>query len=203
MPWCLSQLTGLLAKSLIGSTFGTSYDSEAYFAANRFAEILFNLMAGGALGSAFIPTFTGLLSSKKTKDAWKLASSVSNLIFLVLTLVGILSWIFARPIVHYILAPGFAAKDPAIETLTVELLRIQIPSAVIFGLSGLVMGILNAHQHFILPALAPSMYQAGLIFGALVLSRGMGIYGLAWGCGDWFGFSFAFAGAGFAAFTQS
>ena len=177
----LSQVAGLLAKSLIGSTFGTSYDSEAYFAANRFAEILFNLMAGGALGSAFIPTFTGLLTNKKTSEAWKLASAISNLIFLVLTLVAILSWVFARPIVHYVLAPGFAAKDPAIETLTVQLLRLQLPSAIIFGLSGLIMGILNAHQHFLMPALAPSMYQLGLIFGTLVLSRYMGIQGLAWG----------------------
>ena len=111
----------------------------------------------------------------------KLASAIGNLIFLVLTLTAILSWIFARPIVHYVLAPGFAVNDPAIETLTVELLRLQLPSAIIFGLSGLIMGILNAHQHFLIPALAPSMYQLGQIFGTLVLSRHMGIQGLAWG----------------------
>ena len=70
----ISQLVGLLAKSLTGQTFGTSAESEAFFAANRFAEILFNLVAGGALASAFVPTFTGLLARKENKSAWLLAS---------------------------------------------------------------------------------------------------------------------------------
>ena len=65
----LSQVVGLAAKSLAGSTFGTSAESEAFFAANRFSEILFNLVAGGALASAFIPTFTGLLARKERAQA--------------------------------------------------------------------------------------------------------------------------------------
>ncbi|MCJ7625816.1 MAG: murein biosynthesis integral membrane protein MurJ, partial [Anaerolineaceae bacterium] len=145
---------------------------------NRFSEIIFNLMAGGALGSAFIPTFTGLLTTKNRPGAWKLASSIANLLLLIMVLVSILSWIFAEQIVTNILAPGFEASGQA---LTVDLLRIQLPSAIIFGLSGLAMGILNAHQHFLMPALAPAMYRIGLIIGALVLSPWMGIKGLAWG----------------------
>jgi putative peptidoglycan lipid II flippase len=174
----ISQLTGLLANSLIGSTFGTGMENEAYFAANRFSEIIFNLMAGGALGSAFIPTFTGLLATKDRPGAWKLASSIANLLLLIMVLVSILSWIFAEQIVHTILAPGFEARGQA---MTVDLLRIQLPSSIIFGLSGLAMGILNAHQHFLLPALAPAMYRIGLIIGTLVLSPWIGIKGLAWG----------------------
>ena len=176
-----SQLFGLVAKSLTGSTFGTSAESEAFFAANRFAEILFNLVAGGALASAFIPTFTGFLTREDRWGAWELASSIANLVVLILVLVSILSAIFARPIVHYIFAPGFAAADPAKEELTVALLRIQLPSAAVFGVSGLLMGILNAHQRFLLPALAPAMYQLGWIAGNLLLAPRMGIYGLAWG----------------------
>jgi putative peptidoglycan lipid II flippase len=175
----LSQLAGLVSNSLLGSTFGASLESDAYFASNRFTEILFNLMAGGALGSAFIPTFTGLLEEEKRARAWKLASSIANLLLLVLTLVSILSWIFARPIVEYVLTRGF--EDPQQIALTAHLLRIQLPSSIIFGLSGLIMGILNAHQHFFLPALAPAMYRLGIIFGTLVLSPGMGIDGVAWG----------------------
>ncbi|MEM5775067.1 MAG: murein biosynthesis integral membrane protein MurJ, partial [Anaerolineaceae bacterium] len=76
------------------------------------------------------------------------------------------------------LAPGF---DPAKAELTAQMLRIQLPSAIIFGLSGLVMGILNAHQRFLLPALAPALYRLGIIFGTLVLSKSMGIAGAAWG----------------------
>lgn len=177
----VSQLVGLLAKSLTGQTFGTSADSEAFFAANRFAEILFNLVAGGALASAFIPTFTATLTNEDKRASWKLASAVANLITLILTALSTLAAIFAPQVVHYILAPGFAAADPAKEALTVELLRIQLPSAIIFGLSGLLMGILNTHQHFLLPALAPSMYSLGWIGGILLLAPHMGIYGLAWG----------------------
>ena len=64
-------------------------------------------------------------------------------------------------------------KDPAKEALTINLMRIMLPSAMIFGLSGLVMGILNSHQVFFFPALAPSMYQFGMIFGVLVLYNGL------------------------------
>ena len=171
----------LLSTILTARIFGTGPASEAFFASNRFAEILFNLVAGGALGSAFIPTFTALLAKKDRMTAWKLASAITNLVLLVLSLLSLLAIIFARQVVHYILAPGFSLVDPAKEALAAELLRIQLPSALVFGLSGLFMGILNAHQHFLLPALAPAMYNLGWIFGLLVLSPSLGIHGLAWG----------------------
>lgn len=177
----ISQVVGLVAKSVIGATFGTGLESEAFFAANRFAEILFNLVAGGALASAFIPTFTGLIAQEDRKAAWQLAAAIANLVTLVLTAVSILSAIFAPQIVKTILAPGFSATSPEKEALTVALLRLQLPSSAIFGLSGLAMGILNVHRHFLLPALAPAMYQLGLILGALALSPSLGIYGLGWG----------------------
>ncbi|MBE3038109.1 MAG: murein biosynthesis integral membrane protein MurJ [Chloroflexi bacterium] len=176
----LSQLFGLLAKLLTARAFGTGSESEAFFAANRFTEILFNLVAGGALASAFIPTFTTALTRQDRPSAWKLASAVANLILLTLTLISALAAIFAPQVVRYVLAPGFAA-DPAKIALTAMLLRIQLISPVIFGLSGLVMGILNAHQSFLFPALAPSMYSLGWCVGVLWLAPGMGIAGLAWG----------------------
>ena len=67
----------------------------------RIAELLFNLVAGGALGSAFIPTFTGFLTKEDREGAWKLASGVINLVFLALILISILAWIFAPQIVRY------------------------------------------------------------------------------------------------------
>lgn len=173
----VSQVVGLLAKTLTARAFGTGLESDAFFAANRFSEIIFNLVAGGALGSAFIPTFTGMLARKQRQDAWYLASAIFNLVVLILTTVALISTIFAPWIVENILAPGFDAETAA---LTAQLLRIQLPSAVIFGLSGLMMGILNAHQSFLLPALAPAMYQIGWVFGALVLSPRYGVQGMSW-----------------------
>ena len=176
-----SQLIGLLAKSLVGSAFGTGAESEAFFAANRFSEILFNLVAGGALGSAFIPTFTGFIAKDQRRRAWRLASAVACLVTLILSLFALISAVFAPWIVRHVLAPGFAAADPAKEALTIVLLRLQLPSAAIFGLSGLMMGVLNAHQRFLLPALAPAMYALGWVLGVLVLAPSLGIQGLAWG----------------------
>ncbi len=176
----LSNLANLASLILMGTTFGTKGEMDAFLAANRVSETLFVLMAGGALGSAFIPTFTGLLTKGKREKAWKLASAIGNLVLIVLTLAAALAAFFAEPLVRYVLAPGFS-NNPVIEALTVDLLRVMLPSAVIFGLSGLMMGILNSHQKFFIPALTPAFYRLGMIFGIIFLSPSMGIFGLAWG----------------------
>ena len=180
VAFIFSQLAGLTRQVLVADAFGTSPAMDAFNAANRVAETLFNLIAGGALGSAFIPMFTGLLTRNQDEEAWKLASAVGNWVLLILSALSLLTAIFAPQVVRHILAPGFA-NDPAQEALTVELIRIMLPSSAIFGLSGLVMGILNSKQVFFIPALTPSMYQFGLIFGVVALAPRMGIYGLAWG----------------------
>src|SRR3990172_6976315 len=78
-----------------------------------------------------------------------------------------------------LVAPGF--DDPGQIALTVQLLRIQLLAPILFGLSGLLMGVLNAHQHFLLPSLAPAMSNLGVILGVVFLVPRMGVYGLAWG----------------------
>ncbi len=180
LAFAFSQIAGLLRRILVAQAFGAYAELDAFIAANRVSETLFNLVAGGALGSAFIPTFTGFLAKEDKRSAWKLASAVANLVFLIISLLAVLAAIFAPQIVRYALAPGFST-DPAQFALTVSLLRIQLVASILFGLSGLVMGILNSHQVFLIPALTPSMYQFGMIFGVLVLSPSMGIYGLAYG----------------------
>jgi putative peptidoglycan lipid II flippase len=175
----LGQLAGLARGILIARAFPAA-QLDAFFAANRVSETLFVLIAAGALGSAFIPTFTGLLATDRRAAAWKLASALANLIVLGLSLLALLAALLAPQIVRYLLAPGLS-RDPALFALTVALLRIQLASSVLFGLGGLAVGILNAHQVFFVPALAPSMYQFGMIFGVLVLAPHVGIYGLAWG----------------------
>lgn len=175
----LSSLTGLATTILVSNSFGTSADLDAFYAANRLTEIIFNLMAGGALASAFIPTFTEFLTLRKREKAWRLAASVGNIVALVLTLVSLLAAISAPWLVENILAPGF--EDPAQIELTANLLRIMLISTILFGISGLIMGILNAHQHFAFPALAPAAYRIGWILGVVFLVPSLGIFGLAWG----------------------
>jgi putative peptidoglycan lipid II flippase len=174
------QLTGLARGIIVANIFGTSIMLDAFYAANRVSETLFLLVAGGALGSAFIPTFTGLLARDDKDSAWRLAFSLANAVTLTLSLLAALTAFFAPQVVRYALAPGFSA-NLEIFALTVSLLRVQLISAVLFGLGGLIVGILNAHQIFLIPALTPALYQLGIIFGAIFLASSLGIYGLAWG----------------------
>ncbi len=174
----LSNVVGLVRQILVSQAFGTGAAIDAFNAASRLPDLLFSLVAGGALGSAFIPTFTSFLARGERDRAWRLASSIANLVTLALMATSVVAWIFADPIVRHILAPGFSPEQQA---LTASLLRILLISPLIFGISGLVMGILNAHQRFLLAALAPTMYWLGMIFGVLVWAPKWGIYGLAWG----------------------
>ncbi len=181
VAFILSNLVGLLRGILVYRAFGTSSDLDSFNAANRVAELLFNLMAGGALGSAFIPTFTALITRQDREGAWRLASGIANLLLMALSAVALLSAVFAPWIVTnvlFVLAPDAA---PGQQALTVHLLRLLLPTVVIFGLSGLVMGILNAHQVFLIPALAPVMYNLGMILGVAVLPARWGIDRLAYG----------------------
>ena len=177
----ISNIIGLGQQLVMSQFFGTSEALDSYNAANRLTELLFNLVAGGALGSAFIPMFTGMLTRKDLKGAWKLASGVINVVTIALVVIALLFWVFAPWVVQnviYILAPGTNIGQL---DLTVRLLRIMLPTVVIFGISGLFMGILNAHQHFLIPALAPSLYSLGIISGAVLWHKTLGVQSLAYG----------------------
>lgn len=178
LGFVFSNLVGLVRRALEARVFGTSAAYDAFNAADRLPDILFVLVAGGALASAFIPTFTEFLEKNDRKGAWQLASSVVNLVLLILVLFSLVCWFFAPQIVASILAPDFSPEQ---QTLTVELLRILLLTPAIFGVSGLIMGVLNTHQSFLLPALAPTMLWMGMIIGVLFFVPEMGIHGLAWG----------------------
>ena len=177
LAFVLSNAVGLVRSILISRAFGTGYEYDAFVVASRYPDLIFNLIAGGALASAFIPTFTGFLEKDDRETAWKLTSAIINLVMLVLLLVSVVSAVFSTQIVQY-LAPDFS---PEKKQLTVSLLRILLISPTVFGVSGIIMGALNAHQKFLLPALASSMLWVGYIIGLLVFVPSMGIYGLAWG----------------------
>jgi len=176
--FALSRVLGLVRQMVIAGQFGAGAEMDAYQAAFRLPDLLFQLMAGGALGSAFIPTFTGYLARGDRAGAWRLTSVVINLILVILTLAAVLAALIAPWLVKGIIAPGFDAQTSA---LTVRLMRVMLVSTVVFGVSGVVMGALNACQHFLLPALAPSLYNLAIIGGAVWLGPGMGIMGLAVG----------------------
>ncbi len=174
----LSRLLGLARETVIAGIYGGSRAYDAYVAAARPPETLFLVIAGGAVGSAFIPTLADYLARGQRAGAYRLTSTVINLIFLVMATLSALCALFARPLVATVLVPRFDAQA---QLLTARLLRIMLLTPVIFGVSGLLMGYLNAHQRFLLPALAPALRNLGIIAGAVFLSPSLGIFGLAWG----------------------
>jgi putative peptidoglycan lipid II flippase len=172
----LSNLTSLARTILTARVFGADAALDAFNAAQRLPDILFMLVAGGALASAFIPTVTEFLERGDRAGAWRLSAAIINLVFSALLVISLLAWVFAGPLVA-----ATTQFDAAQQVLTVELLRIILISPVIFGISGIFMALLNTHQRFWLPALAPTMYWGGMIAGLVFLTPTMGIHGLAWG----------------------
>ena len=184
----LSRVAGLAREQVIAALFGTGPLLDAYIAAFRIPDLLFQLVAGGALGSAFIPTFSALWNGDAhsqenggagRREAWLLFSRVLNWMTLLLVGLAALAAIFALPLVESIVAPR--VDDPAQQQLTADLMRWMLLSTVVFGASGLIMGALNAAQHFLLPAAAPVLYNVAIILGALFLVPRYGPYGLVIG----------------------
>ena len=181
IAYVLSTLVGIVRGIVVSQAFGTSVSLDSFNAANRVTELLFNLTAGGALGSAFIPMFTGYLTRKDQTGAWRLASGVVNSVLIVLVAVSTLMWIFAPFLVERGLVALVPDSSAAQVAETARLLRIMLPTVIIFGISGLVMGMLNAHQVFLWPALAPAAYSLGIILGVWLLPEAWGITRLAIG----------------------
>src|SRR5512139_2416799 len=153
---------------------------DTFNAANNLPDVLFALISGGALAMAFIPLMSEYLTTRGREAAWELFSRVANLAFVVTGSLALIVAIFAEPIVNAELgiAPGFGADQ---RQLLAELMRLNLIGTIIFSISGLVMASLQANQHFLLPALAPTMYNVGQIFGAIFLVPRYGIQGLVYG----------------------
>jgi len=173
----LDKIIGLGRQVLVAGTFGLSADFDAFNVANNLPDTLVSLLSGGALAFVLVPVLTETLDQKGQAKAWELFSYIVNLAFVITAVIAAVIALFPLPLVRYVLAPQFS---PAQQALVAELMRLNLISALIFSVSGLVMSALQAHQHFLFPALAPIVYHLGQIFGVLVLRR-FGIHGLAYG----------------------
>ena len=175
----LSRITGLLRDIVISARFGTSPEYGAYIAAFRITDLLYILVIGGALGSSFIPVFIQVWDRDGQLKAWRLASAVLTWTMIILTAASALLWLSAPTAARW--AYGSDSFSPALLELTVGFTRLFLLSPLLLGLGGLAMAALNARERFALPALAPTLYNLGIILGALLLTPSLGIWGLAWG----------------------
>ena len=188
----LEKVLGFFRQILIARQFGLSPELDAFNAANNFPDLLFALISGGALGIAFIPVLSETLQKQDRQALWDLFSRIANLMFLVTGGIALILVILAGPLVHWVITPGFS---PAQQQLVTNIMRLDLIATMIFSLSGLVIAGLQANQHFLLPAMAPSMYDLGMLFGVIILAPetgyqigpislpafGMGVYGLVYG----------------------
>ncbi|GIK62258.1 MAG: lipid II flippase MurJ [Chloroflexota bacterium] len=173
-----TKLVSLGQVVILADRFGTSSDQDTYVAASLIPDNIIRLIGVGAVSVAFIPLFSGLLNRRDGAGAWRLASQVFNTMLIISLVLGTIVLVMAPLLVHEILAPGFS--DGEVKQ-TVELMRILLITVMIFPLSSLFTGVLNGHNHFLLPVLAPIFYDLGLLFGVIVFTGPFGIYGVAWG----------------------
>lgn len=201
-----SRVLGLVRESVIAHQFGQNRLTDVYNAAFTIPDLLFFLIAGGALSGAFIPVFTEYVATGREREAWRIFSVVATVMSLVVTAFIVLGELFAVPLVvltnpGYVTIPshlhGFAAfaaechvawqvylghlPMPDKVAQTVALTRIVMPAQICFFLGGLMMGSLQGKGNFWGQALGPVIYNAGIIFGGIFLTRSMGIAGLCWG----------------------
>jgi putative peptidoglycan lipid II flippase len=162
---------------IIANQVGVGSEWDTFVTANRVPELIFTLISGGALAHAFIPVFAGFLAQGDTEKAWRTATHVINTIFTATLIASAVVFLFANPIAASV-APGFTPE--AIEQ-TAQLMRILLVGTLIFSVSGISMGILNSHNHFLLPALAPIMFDLGILIGVIFLLRPLGVQGIALG----------------------
>jgi putative peptidoglycan lipid II flippase len=173
----LSRVLGWVRLVVITNLFGASPELDAYFAAFRVPDMLFQLVAAGALSSALIPVLAGLWSRGEDDRAWRVVSTVLNAMLLVLASLALLVAIFAPQIVPLV-TPGF---DFVASELTVRLTRIMLLSPVLLALGSVASSVLNGRGRFAAAATAPLFYNGAVIFAAIFLAPLMGIDALAIG----------------------
>ena len=173
----ISRILGFIRERAVAEVFGRTGITDVFFAAFALPDLMYQLLVGGALSSAFIPVFTEYLAKDQEKEAWHVASIFLNLTVLALLAIMIFGVIFT-PVLAPLVGVGFSGEQ---KDLLVLLMRVTFPAVFFTALSGLSMGVLNSYQSFTKPALGPILYNSGQIFGAYGLGRPLGIMGMAVG----------------------
>ncbi|MGZ6671934.1 MAG: murein biosynthesis integral membrane protein MurJ [Solirubrobacteraceae bacterium] len=151
----LSRIAGLVREIVASSYFATSGAFSAFTIAFQLPNVVRSLFADAALSAAFVPVFTELLEQGKRKEAFKLASTLFFLILTVLSAITVLFIAFAG-----VIMPLFVGDELSqFQDLTIGLSRVLFPVVLVLGLNGLVVGILNAYDHFTIPALSPLVWN--------------------------------------------
>ncbi|MEX2145169.1 MAG: murein biosynthesis integral membrane protein MurJ [Candidatus Spechtbacterales bacterium] len=172
----VSRFLGLIRDRILAGIFGAGIELDTYFAAFRIPDLIYSVIIGGAITSAFIPVFINKLS-KDEENAWKVAQSFFYIAGIGLGGISLVMFLL-MPLVMPLVVPGF---DAVSQETAVQMSRIMLLSPIFLGLSSVFSGILHSFRKFLVYSLAPIFYNIGIVIGAVWLTKYFGINGLAWG----------------------
>lgn len=172
----LSSLLGLLRDRQLNSLYYVTYPQgiDAYTVAFTIPDFMFFILVSGALSVTFIPVFNQRLAESNKKSAWELSTSILNLMAIVTLIASILIIIFAEPLVHYIVGPGL---DESSRALAVSMMRVIAINPFLFAIASVIASMQQAVGRFTFFALAPMVYNIGIIIGAVFFTNGINIFG--------------------------
>ncbi len=172
----VSALLGIFRDRLLNSYYLDTYPTgiDAYTAAFTIPDFLFFLLTSGALAVSFIPVFNQRLSSGNKKSAWELSSSLLNLMAIMTLVASVLIMIFAEPLVRYIVGPGL---DESGTILAINMMRVIAINPFLFSISTILSSIQQALGRFVFYALAPALYNVGILVGIVWFTGGINLFG--------------------------
>lgn len=172
----VSALLGLLRDRLLAGRFGAGNELDVYYAAFTIPDLIALLLIFGAISAAVIPIFSSYLVRSK-EEAWQYLSVLLNVFLSILIIACLILMVFS-PLLISLVAPGFSESKKQLAAL---LMRIMFLSPIILGTSNIISGVLQVFHRFLATALAPVMYNIGIIIGILIFVPLWGVAGLAWG----------------------
>ncbi len=175
--YLLSRILGVIRDIFITAQFGTSNVVDAYRAAFAVPDLIYLVVAGGALGTALIPVYQQQQHVSQSAG-WKLISAVMNVSLPLLVGISVIAWIWAEPLLLLTTARGFARDT---QLLAVDLMRILLLQPILLGIGGIIKATLEAHDNFRIPTLGSNLYNIGIILGVAILAPIWGIYGVVYG----------------------
>jgi putative peptidoglycan lipid II flippase len=171
----VSRLLGLAREQVMAWLFGATGATDAFVAASAVPTIIYDLLIGGAISAALVPSFVA--ASADRARLWRLVSSILSLAGLLLACTAALLAVFAEPLLG-IFGHGFSAEQHA---HAVAMVRVMLVAVVFQGLAGVLMAVLYAANRFALPAFAPAAYNGAIILAGLALHEVLGIEALVVG----------------------
>lgn len=173
----LSRVLGVVRDMVLNHLFGQGAETDIYTAAFGVPDLLYLLVAGGALSTVFVPVFAEYWNENKQEDAWRTFGTVMSIVAVAALGMVVVMEIAAVPVARIL---NFEFPPDAIQK-TAALSRILLPAQWCFFCGGLMMGTLNARQRFLIPALGPVIYNSGAVISGLLFHRTLGIASLAYG----------------------